>query len=100
MTEPLYVIHENELGEKKYQPRFPNGAKLWLMPRFRPAPLRIWGTRYERDWKPVLYRSARRAERVARREMARDIREERKRHKWEERKSIRDMRNNFKEVQS
>ncbi len=70
MTDALYVLHRNHLGKSRYQPRLANGQRLWMATEFDPVlpgeVTRIWWDL--NDWfKPVLYRSCRRAERVARR---------------------------------
>lgn len=80
MAEPLYLVHENHLGEKRYQPAIPSvgyrTARLWREGD-EYSTWRVW--HYgdgERD-EAVLYRSHRKAERVARKELRRRARKER-----------------------
>lgn len=74
MAERLYVTHENHLGEKRYQPRTDVGRRAW-------REYDIFGSwvewLYGERGHPILYRSRRRAERMARREMRRFARGER-----------------------
>lgn len=96
MSNPLYVIHENPLGERRYQPRVESGEKLWLMPRYWSSPIQVWERGRRFDWEPMLCRSSRRAARIARRAM-------RPEPAWLTRRKIRhqeaELRNEFKEVE-
>lgn len=62
----MYVEYKNELGERRYQPMMENGLRQWDDETYEgawreTAPKSFW----DRPLEPRLYRSARRARRVA-----------------------------------
>lgn len=70
MSAPLCVVHENYLGERRYQPSLGAGERLHRGWGWRPKDDPLYRESFM-DGMPVLYRSRWRAERVARREMRR-----------------------------
>lgn len=74
----LYVTYEDGLGGRWYQPRLPSGARLYRG-EFYPD-VKHWGPAEWSYSPPMLYRSRRKAARIAR-----------KKHRERERKRVKEV---------